>query len=301
MREAVFEGDKKITYPDEVVFCFNPNIVKVQTENEVTFVISSDSGGSNGVFDSTFDRTFTISKKPYLTDSRDEYSSYVELDVSAYIQAFFDINRNGGMVESKVIHVKVSTSAASFSFDVTAIWGAMNIGEQFDGPRTVVHFTRFPFTVTMFDGMIKHVSADDAPDYVTIIEDDSEDGVYLRWIDRHGFYQYWLFQRGTNENKSEEFGEKLLDNFYGSQYGYYGVSRIQGKTMEGTIKACATLVSKDVFSMLLSIHSSPLVDMYTDGTWVPVGIKADTAVDNGNVLQDFEITIILPSIISQSL
>ena len=53
--------------------------------------------------------------------------------------------------------------------------------------------------------------------------------------------------------------------------------------------------------MLLSIHSSPLVDMYVDETWVPVGIKADTAVDSGEHLQDFEITVILPTIISQSL
>ena len=41
--------------------------------------------------------------------------------------------------------------------------------------------------------------------------------------------------------------------------------------------------------------------MYVDETWVPVGIKADTAVDSGEHLQDFEITVILPTIISQSL
>lgn len=288
-------------YPDEVVFCFNPNIVKVYTDNEVTFVISTDSGNSTGTFDSTFDRTFTIVRQPYFMDEREDYNKYVELDISSYLQACFDINRSGGMVESKVIYVTVYAGGGSVSFELIVIWGAMNIGEQFNAPRTITHFTKYPFTVTVFDGKIKHLSVSDVPEYIKVIEDDSEEGVYLRWIDRHGFYQYWLFQEGINESKSEEFGERLVDNFYGSQYGYYGVGRIQGKNMEGSKKACAPLVSREVFYMLLSIHSSPLVDMYVDGAWVPVSIEAGAATDSGEDLQDFEITIVLPDIISQSL
>lgn len=294
-------GSNSMEYPDEVVFCFNPNIVKVYTSGEVTFVISADNGGLYGTFDRTFDRTFTVVRQPYFEDGREDNNKYVELDISSYLQACFDINRSGGMVESKVVHVNVSAGGSSVSFDLTVIWGAINIGEQFNAPRTVTHFTKYPFTVTVFDGKIKHLSVSDVPEYIKVIEDDSEEGVYLRWIDRHGFYQYWLFQEGINESKSEEFGERLLDNFYGSQYGYYGVGRIQGKNMEGTKKACAPLVSREVFYMLLSIHSSPLVDMYVDGAWVPVSIEAGTATDSGEDLQDFEITIVLPDIISQSL
>ncbi len=76
-------------YPDEVVFCFNPNIVKVYTDNEVTFVISTGSGNSTGTFDSTFDRTFTIVRQPYFMDEREDYNKYVELDISSYLQACF--------------------------------------------------------------------------------------------------------------------------------------------------------------------------------------------------------------------
>ncbi|MBM6759670.1 hypothetical protein [Bacteroides mediterraneensis] len=300
MRTGTINGCS-IKYPDDVVFCFNPNMITVNTSSEVTFVISSDGGGIGGVFDSTFDRTFTIVKKPYFEDNRDEYNSYVELDISAYLQACFDINRNSGMVESKVVHVKVTISGESLEFDLTVIWGAMNIGETFNAPRTVTNFTKYPFTVTFFDQKIRHVSVSDVPEYIKVVNNDSEEGVYLRWIDRHGFYQYWLFQEGTNESKSEEYGEQLLDNFYGSQYGYYGVSRMQGKETEETKKACATLVDKDTFNMLLTVHSSPLVDMYVDGNWIPVRVKDSTTSDNGEHLQDFEIEIILPGIISQSL
>lgn len=300
MREAVFETTGRITYPDEMVFCFNPNIIKVQTKNDVTFTVYSDSGGTGGVFDSTFDHTFTITKRPFLTDER-EGASVVELDISSYLQALFNINRSGGMVESKVIHVKVATSVASMTFDVTAVWGAIRIGEVFDAPRKVVHFTKFPFTITYYDKAIKHVGAGDAPSHVTVETNGCETGVYLRWIDAHGFYQYWLFSEGTEESSTKDYGEKLLENFYGSTYGYYGMSRMQGKTTETSKKVCAPLVSQEVFAMLSSVVSSPLVDMYEDGRWVPIRVKAGKTTNSGAHLQDFEITILLPETITQTL
>lgn len=300
MRTATFEGTKKIYYPDEVAFCFNPNILKVETSNEVTVVISVEGGGLTGVFDSTFDRTFRITKKPWFTDKRQYDEGLVELDLSPYMRALFDIDRNS-MVGSNLIKVKVTTSSSEFDFQMTGIWGAINIGEKFNQPRTVTWFSKFPFTVTIFDGSIKHVDVVEVPDTVKIVENDSECGVYLRWIDRHGFYQYWLFQEGENENKSEEYGERLYDNFSDGQYSYYGVSWMQGKTLEKSFKVCAPLVNKDTFGMLLSVHSSPLVDMYENGTWIPVNVSAATTVDNGNDLQDFEITVIMPDIISQVL
>ena len=139
------------------------------------------------------------------------------------------------------------------------------------------------------------------PDTVTVVENDCGNGVYLRWIDRHGFYQYWLFQQGDNENKSDEYGEKLYGTFSDGDYGYYGVGWNQGKTMEKSFKACAPLVDNDTFNMLLTVHSSPLVDMYVNSTWVPVNIASVTASDNGENLKDFEITVTMPDVISQVL
>ena len=36
--------------------------------------------------------------------------------------------------------------------------------------------------------------------YVDI--DDCEDGIYLRWINRHGFYCYWLFTQRSEQIKT---------------------------------------------------------------------------------------------------
>lgn len=299
MRTSTFES-KNIYYPDAVAFCFNPNMLKVETSNEVTVIISAEGSGMGGTFDATFDRTFRIVKKPWYTDQREHEEGLVELDLSPYMRALFEISRPG-MVGSQVITVNVKTSADEFEFTMTAIWGAINIGETFNQPRKVTYFTKFPFTVTVFDGSIKHLDVSEVPDTVTVVENDCGNGVYLRWIDRHGFYQYWLFQQGDNENKSDEYGEKLYGTFSDGDYGYYGVWWNQGKTMEKSFKACAPLVDKETFDMLLTVHSSPLVDMYVGGTWVPVNIASSTVSDNGDNLKDFEITITMPDIISQVL
>ena len=276
MRTAEFES-KNIYYPDSVAFCFNPNLLKVETSNEVTVTISAAGSGMGGTFDSTFDRTFHIVKKPWYTDQREYEEGLVELDLSPYMRALFEISRPG-MVGSQVITVNVKTSADEFEFTMTAIWGA-----------------------TVFDGSIKHLDVSEVPDTITVIENDCENGIYLRWIDRHGFYQYWLFQQGTVDNKSDEYGEKLYGNFSDGDYSYYGVGWNQGKTMEKSFKACAPLVDNDTFNMLLTVHSSPLVDMYVNSTWVPVNIASVTASDNGENLKDFEITVTMPDVISQVL
>ena len=42
----------------------------------------------------------------------------------------------------------------------------------------------------------------DAGTYITIkLGCEVENGVYLRWIDRHGFYNYWLFVKGAEQRK----------------------------------------------------------------------------------------------------
>lgn len=71
--------------------------------------------------------------------------------------------------------------------------------------------------------------------------------------------------------------------------------------MQMTKKACATLVDQKTFKMLLTILSSPLVDMYMDGNWVPVNISTKSVTGTMQALQDFEIEIEFPETISQSL
>ena len=101
-----------------------------------------------------------------------------------------------------------------------------------------------------------------------IDRDDAEGGIYLRWIDRHGFIRYWLFAAGeeTREIASDlSFIRNNLDDYL---YGYYGDNgRRQGYDRTDSIKLCAPLVDRDTFDMLQDLASSPVVDMYLGGDW----------------------------------
>lgn len=336
MRTGVFETNKSITYPDDISFCFNPMLVRVQTNNAVTCIISN--GGMS------------------FTDRRTSYEGSVEIDVSVYTQMFFSF---GGMdlIYSKMVTVLVQTEKDSFSFTTEVIWGALNIGEVFNRSRNIMWFKNFPFTVSMYiasgaimrkrydrnkyqsfnpgsglvhldpsalfgnavdfgvirlDEMIPESTFDYTFDNTfrpvgdgviinRLVVDDSECGIYLRWIDRHGFYQHWLFSKGQDDMKSNQYGEQLYQDYEVGGRGYYGVSRMQGMEVANTMRICASLVDRDYYSMIRTIIGSPMVDMYQDGVWIPVRIDNSTVSDEGKSLQDIEFSIVLPDIITQKL
>ena len=142
-----------------------------------------------------------------------------------------------------------------------------------------------------------------------IDRDDAESGIYLRWIDRHGFIRYWLFAAGeeTREIASDlSFIRNNLDDYL---YGYYGDNgRRQGYERTDSIKLCAPLVDSDTFDMLQDIASSPVVDMYLGGDWtqeedqwMSVTIKAGSYTKSTACLQDFVCEMIINNINVQRL
>ncbi|CAG9926642.1 hypothetical protein [Bacteroides ovatus] len=150
-----------------------------------------------------------------------------------------------------------------------------------------------------FDRTFKPIP-DDAV-FIKVLFNDCDKGIYLRWLDRHGFFQYWLFQEGDLTGQASNEGELLNIDYSDIKYAYNGMSRYQGKTYQTTRKACATFVDRKIFKMLSTIHSSPIVDMYIGENWVPVNIVAGSFTDNGADLQDFEIQITMPKTITQML
>ena len=142
-----------------------------------------------------------------------------------------------------------------------------------------------------------------------IDRDDTESGIYLRWIDRHGFIRYWLFAAGeeTREIASDlSFIRNNLDDYL---YGYYGDNgRRQVYERTDSIKLCAPLVDSDTFDMLQDLASSPVVDMYLGGDWtqeedewMSVTIKAGSYTKSTACLQDFVCEMIINNINVQRL
>ena len=128
--------------------------------------------------------------------------------------------------------------------------------------------------------------------------DNTEKGIYLRWVDRHGFYRYWLFTQG-DESRAISSDTSFLRNNLGEYddtiFGYLGANgRRQGYSREDTIPLCAPLVDSETFDFLQDLASSPVVDMYLGGNnWQSVTIKAGTYNKTTAELQDFVCNLVI--------
>lgn len=355
-----------IEYPDEIGFCFNPVVLNIYGQSwhhvEVT-VTDTDSGTAH-------------------TEKRAMFGSSCFFDVSFYMQEHFDATAFGridysqsGAQDSGLgrlfsvdvdLYTDSTTLADSFSFNTFIIWGAMKVGERYNGERALTWFKNFPFTVGMYtagqstvtvtaDGlrlssiqlserkaynlMLTGIEADNElilnlpagtagasvfdhtfdftfqamkneASTVRLTVDNCTEGVYLRWVDRHGCYCYWLFIRGDESKQVANDGEFMRNNMQDYSYtnGYHGGSgRKQRKTEEDTLPVCAPLVDGDTYDFLYQLALSPVVDMYagkdTEGNhrWQAVNIAVGTYSKTRAVLQDFTAEIILPETRVQSL
>ena len=131
-----------------------------------------------------------------------------------------------------------------------------------------------------------------------IERNDTEKGIYLRWVDRHGFYRYWLFTQG-DESRAISSDTSFLRNNLGEYddtiFGYLGANgRRQGYGREDTIPLCAPLVDSETFDFLQDLTSSPVVDMYLGSNkWQSVTIKAGTYTKTTAELQDFVCNLVI--------
>ena len=325
-------GGLSITYPDEIGFAFNPNYVMVSgSVSEGSLSISCDGttytdereakGGLIQYDLSEYVKTFFT--------SRDFPIGIKSVDVSGHGFSFSTKFIWGAMNIGEVFNPSrkvVWFKNFPFTFSMYVADGA-TIRKRYDKTlytsasigTGLVHIdpkTLFPnakdFGVIRLDEEIPSSTFEYTFDNTfrpvgdgviinRLVVDDCDKGVYLRWIDRHGFYQYWLFKEGDNVYQSDAEGELIYQDYSDDSYWYGGVSRDQLKTLERSIRACASLVDQDTFKMLAGLHASPIVDMWWNGRWVPVNIANATTTNTGAHLQDFEIEVTLPELMTQSL
>lgn len=330
-------GSITIDYPDELCFAFNPQYVAVTTSVDVTTTISGNGkeykdkrspfNGKARIDISSYLRSlFSIDNKELVTSTLATVNIETNESVFTFttnciwgainIGEVFNAGRKVTWFHKFPFTFSMYIPAGSSlrtRFDrnkyssIDAGTGVVNLlpSDIFQDAKDMAVFRLDTgdsdggvFAMT-FDYTFKKVGDGTVINHLII--DDSECGVYLRWIDRHGFYQYYLFKNGDKVSQSANEGELIYQDHNDLNFTYDGVSRYQGKTMKNTIKACATLVDKDAFNMLSTLHSSPLIDLYIDGNWVPVNIVAGSFTNTGADLQDFEIQITMPETITQML
>ncbi len=143
---------------------------------------------------------------------------------------------------------------------------------------------------------------------VNLFISEAKDGIYLRWLDKFGFLQYYLFREGTSSIKNSVSSDvvKVERQYNGMYYG--GLERTTEIISSETIKCCAVNLPKRILEYVKTIVSAPIVDMYLGTTkqgsqlWLPISVSSGTySTDPKTLLSDYEIEIEKTDNISQTL
>lgn len=145
MRKGVFKGGE-IIYPNLELFIFNPCIIKVQIESPITFTIKSKDGVA-------------------FVDRREPLKGVVSIDISGYAQSLF-ASVNKTRYSTIPLTVELSSDGETKSIAFNAIWGSLNIGQQYNYSRTVRWYVNFPFSVSYYiaDKNVEVIWWDDTDD-----------------------------------------------------------------------------------------------------------------------------------------
>lgn len=357
-------SDTTVEYPDMIGMAFNPAVINVYGK-AYDYIIAK-------VEDKVTGEVYTEKREMFGTSCFFDLHQYiqgsfdsVDIKTLAYEDAAEDTNL-GHLFDISVSFYTDDTLKDSFSFFTFFVWGAMGIGERYNGERKLTWFKNYPFTVGIYSGMAGTVkrycdgvaaadislikqavwnipvigltatnelvvsmdATDTAPSTfdstfdltfkavgsgackVTCAVNDADKGIYVRWINRHGVYCYWLFERGDESKKVSDDGEFLRNNMmdYSALNGYHGgTGRKQRKIGENTVPICAPLVDSDTFDFLFDLQISPVVDMYMGlddkgkHKWISVNLAVGTFAKTKKDLQDFVASVVLPETKVQSL
>lgn len=283
----------------EVMWVFNPTYIKVKDIEEASSVSVTIGGRS-------------LSMPVFVGDT--------DIQINTLAQLLFDEPRN---VRSLKFEITIE-GAVETTGTILAIWGCLDYGDkllQFGRMsndvilRKVRYYTNFPFSIDELseNGFVTKVitqGGDYESSFVKgkvitrVIENNEKEGLYIRWIDRFGFMQYFLFKKGDKDLKTASDSNEIteLKNVYGMGYSVH-YRPLQVTSLE-SVKICADNLDLDEIEYVTSIVGSPLVDLYIDGEWKPIRIEDGSyqySVHHLTQKQDFELSIIVNDRDSQSL
>lgn len=132
-----------------------------------------------------------------------------------------------------------------------------------------------------------------------------DDHIFLRWLDKWGFWQYWLYKVGEIQVTDAVVGDAIT-LLTGTTYPYYATRNI-GKSLVKQVTACASSVTAEEWDFLSGIKGSVNVCAFdiASQSWIPVNIAAGSSAfkhgNQSNRLQDFIVKIVYPTTQTQRL
>lgn len=211
---------------------------------------------------------------------------YIEQDIYIQYKADNGILQNIGLLEAGKHNIDITGISAKNkiqfrSFTIESYKIADYTFDYTFGPQRVDVYTSLDITVN--------------------ITDCPNDGIYLRWINKHGEYNYYLFQ-GSNISSTTKNNSIAFDNVYyttdlTNNY-HHGTGKSIGKDIDRNQKLFAPLVDSQTYDMLIGLVESPVVDMFlgynadNSQKWISVSVAEGPFTKSTANLQDFELILI---------
>ena len=171
-----------------------------------------------------------------------------------------------------------------------------------DGTEYSTPTKSYPIEKTADFNLVSAINAGGSPPVYQIqesvkfkVNDCPTDGYYFMFVDSHGQIRHYMFNPSKTNLLSTEVkttGELML-------YPLSLDSTINGRTKQISKSkqrkfACYAEVDKDIFEIVQSIGSSPIVRLYSNEKWIDVKISDMTIRQTTAWTQDLEIEVQLP-------
>ena len=326
-----------LVYPESPCDIFGPAVIRTQgTANRLQLDVS---GGGNS-FTVTYKNVSAVDISEYLQGTFSSLSMGQDIDYNDrvnYSELAQTVN-----ITAKALDAD-GTVLAQFDIELFCIWGAPVKTGRMGAGNKITWFRNFPMTVTIYaptDGSIvvaegEAVAIPSTPSLINVTmptgatdteflvqrsyqragrfvwideyvikTDDTDEGVYLRWVDREGAWRYWLFKAVDETRQAASvYGawHRIDFNNYDHVDGWQGSSgRRQNFSRNDVLPLCAPLVDQDTFDMLQDVTTSPCVDMFIGGTrtqprWTAVTVQPGSYTkDLKKPQQDFIFNLLLP-------
>lgn len=131
-------------------------------------------------------------------------------------------------------------------------------------------------------------------------------GLYLKWFNRHGGFNHYLFEQFyIEQTKGVEYG-RILNNEFNNIYNATGIHKSLGKKASGTLTIKTKYDSAD-YEYLRDIFESPLIQMYTsknayvEGKFIDVSIDGSITFSNKRGKNEINLIVDLPERITVKL